>query len=46
VVVTSVGSRNGYELWGGSIDVGAMATGALSVSVLGESGEVVDVAFF
>lgn len=46
VVVSNVGKKAGYELWDGSVDVGALATGALSVVVLDEAGKEVDIAFF
>jgi hypothetical protein len=46
VVVSSVGRKAGYELWGGSVDVGSLATGALSVVVLDAEGKEVDIGFF
>ncbi|KAE9370808.1 heme peroxidase [Stipitochalara longipes BDJ] len=46
VAVKSVGKKAGYELWGGSVDVGALATGALSVVVLDGEGREVDIGFF
>jgi hypothetical protein len=46
VVVSNVGSKAGYELWGGSVDVGALATGPLSVAVASREGVEIDVAFF
>ena len=46
VAVSNVGRKAGYELWDGSVDVGALATGALSVVVLDEDGREVDIAFF
>lgn len=46
VAVSNVGSKAGYELWAGSVDVGALATGPLSVAVLDGEGVEIDVAFF
>jgi hypothetical protein len=46
VSVSSVGSEAGYELWAGRVDVGALATGLLSVAVLDGEGVEIDVAFF
>ena len=46
VTVRNVGKKAGYGLWGGSLEVGALATGALSVVVLDEDGREVDIAFF
>ena len=46
VAVSNVGRKAGYQLWDGSVDVGALATGALSVVVLDEDGREVDIAFF
>jgi hypothetical protein len=46
VAVTTAGNKAGYELWAGAVDVGALRTGALSVTILDEEGKDVDVAFF
>lgn len=46
MAVSNVGSKAGYELWAGSVNVGALATGPLTVSVLGADGAEIDVAFF
>lgn len=45
VAVTNVGTKGGYVLWGGSVDVGVV-TGAVSLTVLDAEGSEVDVAFF
>ena len=41
VTVTSVGTKAGYELWRGSVDFGVLATGNVTVEVVG-GGVVVD----
>ncbi|PMD54073.1 heme peroxidase [Hyaloscypha bicolor E] len=46
VAVNNTGRKAGYELWAGSVDVGALATGALSVAILDGEGKEVDVGFF
>ncbi len=46
VAVRSAGKKAGYELWEGSIDIGSLATGALSIAVLDERGNEIDVGFF
>jgi hypothetical protein len=46
VSVSNMGSKAGYGLWGGRVDVGALATGLLSVAVLDGEGVEIDVAFF
>lgn len=46
VAVSSAGKKAGYELWDGSVYVGSLATGALSIAVLDERGNEIDVAFF
>jgi hypothetical protein len=46
VAVDSVGRKAGYVLWAGSVDVGSLAAGALSVAILDAEGKEVDVGFF
>ena len=45
-VVNNAGMKAGYDLWAGSVDVGALATGVLSVAILDGEGKEVDVGFF
>lgn len=45
VPTSNLGRKAGYELWAASVEVGALATGSMSVAVLVE-GKEVDVAFF
>lgn len=45
VAVKRVGVTAGYRLWSGTVDVGGLATGAVSVAVLDGRGGEVDVAF-
>jgi len=46
VSASSVGSKAGYELWAGRVDVDALATGLLSVAVLNGEEVEIGVAFF
>jgi hypothetical protein len=46
VAVNNAGKKAGYELWAGSVDVGALATGALSVAILDGEGKETDIGFF
>jgi hypothetical protein len=41
VAVRSVGRKAGYDLWQGSVDLDALATGAVTVEIL-QSGKVID----
>lgn len=41
VAVVNVGKKVGYELWSGSVDFGALATGNVTVEVM-SGGVVVD----
>jgi hypothetical protein len=42
VAVTSRGTKAGYELWSGSADFGVLATGNVTVEILGDDGAEVD----
>jgi hypothetical protein len=46
VAVNNAGRKAGYDLWAGSVDVGALATGAPSVAILDGEGKEADVGFF
>ncbi len=46
VAVSKTSQKSGYDLWSGSINVGDIATGSVSVAILNGKGEEVDIAFF
>lgn len=46
VDLSNLGHEAGYELWGASVEVGDAVTGPLTVAILDEKGDEVDVAFF
>jgi hypothetical protein len=41
VKVSNIGTKAGYVLWGGSVSIGALATGPVSVDIL-DGGRVTD----
>jgi hypothetical protein len=41
-----VGQNAGYDLWQGNLNVGNLATGPLTVAILGEQGDEIDIGFF
>lgn len=41
VAVTKVGKKAGYALWQGSLDLGTVATGAVTIEIL-HAGKAVD----
>jgi hypothetical protein len=45
VAVSKVGSKAGYTLWSGLVDIGTTATGPASVAVLDSKGKEIDILF-
>ncbi|KUJ14226.1 heme peroxidase [Mollisia scopiformis] len=45
VTVTNIGSKAGYELWFGSVNVGTNVTGAVSIAALDSDGNELDILF-
>ncbi len=46
VELSQVGTKAGYGIWSGILDIGSIVTGPVSVAVLNESGEEIDIGFF
>jgi len=45
IALSNVGSKAGFRLWTGSVDVGSNVTGAVSVAVLDSKGAELDIIF-
>lgn len=45
VAVSNVGVHGGFELWSGSVDIGTIVTGSVSVAVLDNDGNELDILF-
>jgi len=44
--VSHVGIYAGYDLWQGSLNVGDLATGPLTIAILDEKGDEIDIGLF
>lgn len=45
IAVSKVDLKAGFELWSGSVDIGTSPTGPISIAVLDEQGNEVDILF-
>lgn len=45
IAISNIGSRAGYTLWSGSVDVGTGLTGPVSIALLDNNGDEIDLVF-